>query len=155
MEPSKIGKLISPSGIPNIGTLTTKNIPLEDNTDRPLRKLYEGTFNFNVNFGLNTKNNLFYQSSGSCQLILPTFSTWKSTDDIYYYNILKDKGPMKRKVTFGQTVTTSSSNLLSRKLPKYQTRYQTRSNNSPEESLDDDNDDDDDNSNQGNNPPDH
>ncbi len=68
-------------------------------------------------------------------------------DDIYYYNLLRDKEPVKRKVTFGQTITILPSNLLSGKQPRYQTRYQTRSNNSPEESSDDDDDDDDNNNN--------
>ena len=44
-------------------------------------------------------------------------------DDVYYYNILKNKGPAKRKITFGQTITTPPSNLLSGKLLRYQTRY--------------------------------
>ncbi len=75
---------------------------------------------------------------------------WESTDDTYYYNLLRNKGPVKRKVTFGQTITTPPSNLLNRKQPRYQTRYQTRSNNSSEKSPDDDDDDDDDDNN---NPP--
>jgi len=58
---------------------------------------------------------------------------------------LKNKGPAKRKVTFGQNITTPPSDLLSGKQPRYQTRYQTRNNNSPEKSSDDDDDDDDDN----------
>ena len=74
-------------------------------------------------------------------------------DDAYYYNIFKNKGPARRKVTFGQTITTPSFNLLSGKLPRYQTRYQIRSNNSSEESPDNDDDDDDNDSNQGNNSP--
>ncbi len=49
-------------------------------------------------------------------------------------------------------ITTPPSNLLSEKLLRYQTRYQTRSNNSPEKSSDDDDDDDNNNSDQGNNP---
>ncbi len=71
-------------------------------------------------------------------------------DDVYYYNIFKNKGLAKRKVTFRQSITIPPSNLLSRRPLRYQTRYQTRSNNSPEESLDNDDDDDND-SDQGNN----
>ena len=145
----KTGKLISLSETSDIGTLITKNIPLEGNTDRPLRKLYEGISNFN--FRLNTENNPFYQPSESHVPVLPTFPTWESTDDVYYYNILKNKGSAKRKVTFGQTVTTPPFNLLSRKVPRYQTRYQTRSNNLSEESSDDDNNNN--NHDQENNPP--
>src|SRR6266540_4246581 len=63
--------------------------------------------------------------------ILPTFPTWESTDDTYYYNLLRNKGPAKRKVTFRQTITTPPSNLLSGGQTRYQTRYQTRNNNSP------------------------
>ena len=75
------------------------------------------------------------------------FPTWKSTDDIYYYNLLRNKEPAKRKVTFGQTITTPPSNLLSGNQQRYQIRSQTRNNNSPEESPDDDDDDDNDNDN--------
>src|SRR6266498_1363293 len=124
-------------------------MPLKDTMDRPLRNLYEETSN--LRFRLDIKDNLFQQSSNNRALILPTFSTWKSTDDAYYYNILKNKGLAKRKVTFRQIITTPPSNLLSGKQLRYQIRYQTRSNNSSEESPDDDDDDDDDDDN--NNPP--
>jgi len=114
-----------------------------------LRNLYKGTSN--LRFGPDIKDNPFQQLSGSRVPILPTFPTWESTDDVYYYNLFKNKGPAKRKVTFGQTITTLPSNLLSGKPPRYQTRYQTRSNNSSEK-LPDDNDDDDDDDNDDNNP---
>ncbi len=130
-------------------SLTTQKTPLEDTMDRLLRNLYEGISN--LRFRLDIEDNLFQQSSKGHKPVLPTFSTWKSMDYAYYYNILKNKGPAKRKVTFGQTITSQPSNTLSEKPSRYQTRYQTRTNNSPEESPDDDNDDDDD-SDQGNNP---
>jgi len=40
---------------------------------------------------------------------------WESTDDSFYYNILKNKNSKsaKRKVTFEQTLTTRSPNILS------------------------------------------
>ncbi len=126
-----------------------KYSPLKGNIDRSLRNLYEKTSN--LRFGLDIEENPFSLSGGSCVPVLPTFPTWESTDDIYSYNILKDKGSVKRKVTFRQTITTPPSNLLSRKLLRYQTRYQTRSNNSSEESPNDDDDNDDDDNNQGNN----
>ena len=125
----------------------------EDLLGKSLSNLYGGTST--IRFRPDTEDNPFCQLINQQVLILLTFPTWESTDDAYYYNILKNKGSVKRKITFGQTITTSPSNLLSRKSSKYQTRYQTRSNNSPEESSDDDNNDDDDNSDQGNNPPNH
>ena len=103
-----------------------------------------------LRFRPNREDNLFQSSNKDQVPILLTFSTQKTTDNIYYYNLLKNKRPAKRKVTFGQTITTPSSNLLSEKQLRYQTRYQTRSNNSSEKSPDDD--DDNDNSDQGNNP---
>ncbi len=110
-----------------------------------MKDIYEGTTN--LRFGSDRQKNLF--QSISRVPILPTFLTWESTDDLYYYNILKKKEELtRRKVTFGQTITTPPSNLLSRKNPRYQTRYQQRRDNSPEESPDDDDDDDD-----NNNPP--
>ncbi len=65
-------------------------------------------------------------------------------NDVYYYNILKnkDKRPAKRKITFEQTIIPQPFNILSGKLLRYQIRYRTRVNNSPEESLDNDDDDD-------------
>ena len=139
------GKLISPSETPNTESKTPKGENIEDLLDKLLSNLYGGIST--IRFKPNTEDNLFCQPTNNQVLILPTFPTWKLTDDIYYYNILKNKGLAKRKVTFGQTITTPPSNLLSRKQPRYQTRYQTRSNNSPEKSPNDDDDDDDDDNN--------
>ena len=129
-------------------TLTKKipqGIPLEELLDRPLKDPFEG--GSNLKFGPDRRNNQFNPITNYPPLL--TFLTWESTDDTYYYNLLRNKGPAKRKVTFRQTITTPPSNLLSGKQLRYQIRYQTRSNNSPEESPDDDDDDDDDD----NNPP--
>jgi len=144
-KPPDTGKLISPSGTPNTESQTPKGEDLEDlfEREKPLRNLYEGTST--LRFGPDSRNNQFDPITN--YLPLPTFPTWESTEDTYYYNLLRNKGPAKRKVTFGQTITTSPSNLLSRKQLRYQTRYQTRSNNSPEESPDDDDDDDDNDNN--------
>jgi len=120
---------------------------LEELLDKPLKNLFEGESN--LRFEPN-RENIQFDPITNYPLLL-TFPTWESTDDTYYYNLLKNKRFAKRKVTFGQTITTPPSNLLSGKQPRYQTRYQTRSNNSPEESPDDDDDDDDDN----NPPPNH
>ena len=106
-----------------------------------------------LRFGPDREKNLFVKPLSERTPILPTFSNWESTDNIYYYNLL-NKGSAKRKVTFRQSIITLSSNLLSKKLLRYQIRYQTRSNNSSEKSPDDDDDDpddDDNNNNQGNN----
>jgi len=52
-------------------------------------------------------NNLFKESSNRYKPITTIFSlsffTWTSTDDLFYYNFVKnkDKGSAKRKVTFG------------------------------------------------------
>ncbi len=119
-------------------------MPLENTMDRPWRNLYEDISN--LRFRINIEDNPFQLLSGGHNPILPTFPMWESIDDVYYYNILKNKGLVKRKVTFRQSITIPSSNLLSGRLPSYQTRYQTRSNNSPEESSDDDDDDNDNNS---------
>ena len=141
-KPLDTGKLISPPGTPNTESQTPKGEDLEDllrshpPSEKPLKDIYEGTTN--LRFGSDRQKNLF--QSISRVPILPTFPTWESTDNLYYYNILKKKEePAKRKVTFGQTITTPPSNLLSGNQSRYQTRYQTRSNNSPEESPDDDN----------------
>jgi len=96
-------------------------IPLEDLLNKLPRKPYEVLSNFR--FGPNIKDNPFSKPGGGHTPVLLTFPTWESTDDVYYYNILKNKGLTKRKVTFGHTITTSPSNLLSGKLPRYQTRY--------------------------------
>ena len=128
-----------------MGTLITsqitKSTPLEDTSNRLLRNWYEETSN--LRFRIDIEDNPFSQPRGTHIPILPTFLTWESTDDVYYYNIFnKGKGPAKRKVTFGQTITTQPSNILSEKLSRYPTRSQTRTNNSPEESSDDNDDDD-------------
>ena len=114
---SVTGKLISPLETSDTGTNT---IP-KGNTDRPLRDLYEGTSNFR--FRPDFRDNPFDQPNRNQVPILSTFPTWESTDDVYYYNILKNKGPAKRKVTFEQTITILPSNLLSEKQLRYQTRY--------------------------------
>ncbi len=148
-KPSDTGKLINPLETPNTESQTPKEKDLENllrkesSSERPLRNLYEGTSN--LRFGPDKKENPFSRPLSEQILVLPTFPTWESTDDTYYYNLLNRKEPAKRKVTFGQTITTPPSNLLSGKQPRYQTRYQTRSNNSPEESPDDNDDNDDDN----------
>src|SRR6266545_3851421 len=138
------GKLISPLGTPNTESQTPKGEELKDllkeypPPDRPLKDPFVGTFN--LRFGPNSLRPLSERIP-----VLPTFPTWESTDDTYYYNLLKNKGPGKRKVTFGQTITTPPSNLLSGGQTRYQTRYQTRRGNSPEESSDDDDSSDNDN----------
>ncbi len=143
------GRLISLSRIPNKKQKIPVRILLENLLDKPLRNPYEGTSN--LRFEPDPEENPFWSSSKDWVPILPTFFTWKSTNDIYTYNILKDKGPAKRKVTFGQTITTPPSNLLSGKQLRYQTRYQTRSNNSSKELPNDDDDDDDNDDNNNNN----
>src|SRR6266540_1193071 len=154
-KPPDTGKLISPSGTPNTEFQTPKGEDIEDllrnelPSEKPLLDLFEGTSN--LRFGPNREENLFSRPLSERIPILPTFPTWESTDDTYYYNLLRNKELARRKVTFGQTITTPPSNLLSGKQPRYQTRYQTRSNNSSEKSPDDDDDDDDDN----NPPPNH
>src|SRR6266542_916973 len=138
------GKLISPPGTPNTESQTPKGDELEDflknypPPDSPLKDPFVGTSN--LRFGPDPLRPLTERIP-----ILPTFPIWESTDDTYYYNLLRNKGSGKRKVTFGQTITTPPSNLLSGKQPRYQTRYQTRNNNSPEESPEDDDDDNDNN----------
>jgi len=64
-----------------------------------LRSLYEGTSN--LRFGLDREENPFSRPLSERIPVLLTFPTWESIDDTYYYNLLKDKGPVKRKVTFG------------------------------------------------------
>ena len=149
-KPLDTGKLISPPGTPNTESQTPKGENLEGilknylPPDRPLEDLFIGTSD--LRFGPNREEDLIRPLSERIP-ILPTFSTWESTDDTYYYNLLKNRGLGKRKVTFGQTITTPPSNLLSGKQLRYQTRYQTRSNNSPEESPNDDDDNDDNDNN--------
>ena len=141
-KPPDVEKLISPPGTPI--PETPKGDEVEDliknypPSDKPLRDPFVGTSN--LRFGPDPLRPLSERIP-----ILPIFPTWESTDDTYYYNLLRNKGPGKRKVTLGQTITTPPSNLLSGGQTRYQTRYQTRNNNSPEESPDDDDDDDDNN----------
>ncbi len=155
-KPSNTGKLISPSETPNTESQTPKGENIEDlldkvsHRDKPLKDLYEGISN--LRFGPDREKNPFSKLLREWISILLTFPTWESINDTYYYNFLNRKEPAKRKVIFGQTITTPPSNLLSGKQPRYQTRYQTRSNNSPEESPDDE-DDDDDNDDNNNSPP--
>src|SRR6266498_3692748 len=150
-KPPDTEKLISPSGTPNTESQIPKGEDLEDflrnepPPEKPLTNLFEGTSN--LRFRPNREDDLFVKPLSERIPILPTFPTWESADDTYYYNLLRNKGPAKRKVTFGQTITTPLSNLLSGGQTRYQTRYQTRNNNSPEESPDDDDDDDDDDNN--------
>src|SRR6266511_1216002 len=138
------GTLISPPGTPNTESQTPRGDELEDllknypPPEVPLKDPFVGTSN--LRFRPDREQPLSERIP-----ILPIFLTWESTDDTYYYNLLKNKGPAKRKVTFGQTIMTPPSNLLSGGQTRYQTRYQTRNNNSPEESPDDDDDDDNDN----------
>jgi len=44
------------------------------------------------------------------------FLIWITMDDTFYYNFIKnkDKGSVKRNVTFGQTLITQSPNILSK-----------------------------------------
>jgi len=89
-----------------------KSYPLPE---KLLKDLFKGTFN--LRFGPDREENPF--QSTSRVLILPTFPTWESTDNLYYYNIFNRKELVKRKVTFEQTITTPPSNLLSEKQPRY------------------------------------
>src|SRR6266542_4321391 len=138
-KPPDTGKLISLPGTPNTEPQTPKGDELEDllkdypPPDNPLKDPFVGTSN--LRFGSDSLRPLSERIP-----VLPTFPTWESTDDTYYYNLLRNKGPGKRKVTFERTITTPSSNLLSGGQTRYQTRYQTRRDNSPEESPDDDDD---------------
>ncbi len=153
-KPLDTGKLISPPKTSNTESQTPKGEELEDllknysPSERPLKDLYERTSN--LIFGPNREEDPFSRPLSERIPILSTFPTWELTDDTYYYNLLRNKGSGKRKFTFGRTITIPPSNLLSGKQLRYQTRYQTRSNNSPEESPDNDDDDDDDDNN---NPP--
>jgi len=80
-----------------------------------LRNLYEGTSN--LRFRPDREENPFNPIINYPSLL--TFPIWESTDDTYYYNLLKNKGLAKRKVIFGQTITIPPSNLLSGKLLRY------------------------------------
>ncbi len=79
--------------------------------EKLLNKPYESTSN--LRFRPDKEENPFQSTSQI--IVLSTFPTWESTDDTYYYNILKNKESAKRKVTFGQMITTPPSNLLSGK----------------------------------------
>src|SRR6266498_5581474 len=119
-------KLISPPGTPNTETQTPKGEEVENllrSYPPPEKPLNKGIST--LRFGPDRQENPF--PSTSQVPVLPTFPTWESTDDLYYYNILNRKEPAKRKVTFGQTITNLPSN-LSGKQPRYQIRLQTRSN---------------------------
>src|SRR6266540_3913517 len=111
-KPPDTGKLISPSGTPNTESQTPRGDEIEDllknypPPEVPLKNPFAGTSN--LRFGPDPLELLSERIP-----ILPTFPTWESTDDTYYYNLLRNKGLAKRKVTFGQTITTSPSNLLS------------------------------------------
>src|SRR6266511_2065429 len=136
-KPPDTSKLISHPGTPNTESQTPKRDEVEDllknypPPDEPLKNPFVGTSN--LRFGPDPLRPLSERIP-----ILPTFPTWESTNDTYYYNLLRNKRPGKRKVTFGQTITTPLSNLLSGGQTRYQIRYQTRRDNSPEESSDDD-----------------
>ena len=112
-----IEKLISLSRTPNSGIIITnkitKKIPETTTPDKSLRNIYEGTTTFR--FGSNIENNPFRKPNGSSQPVVPTFPMWTSTDDTFYYNFIKNKnkGPAKRKVTFGQTLITQLPSILS------------------------------------------
>ncbi len=120
---SNTGRLISPPGtpVPTSQILKVENIedllktPLDN--EKPLRDLYIGTSN--LRFGPDRKENPFILKPINWIPVLPTFPMWESTEDVYYYNLLKDKRPVKRKVTFEQIITTPPSNLLSGKQLKY------------------------------------
>ena len=102
-KPSDTGKLINPLETPNTESQTPKEKDLENllrkesSSERPLRNLYEGTSN--LRFGPDKKENPFSRPLSEQILVLPTFPTWESTDDTYYYNLLNRKEPAKRKVT--------------------------------------------------------
>ena len=118
--PLVTGKLISPPKTPDTGTLLSENkIPkeedIEDLLNKPSDNIYGGIST--LRFRSNREDNPF-QSSNQVP-VLPTFPTWESTDDTYCYNLLKNKGSAKKKVTFGQTITTLPSNLLSEKQLRY------------------------------------
>ena len=152
-------KLISPPRTPNSDIIIASNMIKETSEtsetttlDRSYYDIYESTTI--IRFEPDSKNNPFKEPSKN-KLIVPTFLTRSSTDDTFYYNLIKnkDKGLAKRKVTFRQILTTQSSSILSGQEKsglRYRTRYNTRSNNLPEELSDDNNNNDD--NDQGNNP---
>ena len=70
-----VGKLISLLGTSDMRSIivpnkTTKDIPLETTTDRPLRSLYEGTST--LRFGPDIEDNPFCQSSGGHKPVVST-----------------------------------------------------------------------------------
>jgi len=113
-----MGKLISPPKTPDTRTPLSENKTPKGEDIEDLLNKSPNNINgeiFTLRFRPNREDNPFQSSSRNQVFILPTFSTWKATDNIYYYNFLKNKGPVKRKVTFGQTITIPPSNLLSEK----------------------------------------
>ena len=103
-------KFISPSKTPDIDSIIVTSKTIKDTPDKLLRNIYKGTFT--LRFRQNIEDNPFRSSVKDP--VLPTFPTWTSIDDTFYYNFLnKDKGLAKRKVTFGQTLTTKSPSILS------------------------------------------
>src|SRR6266540_3960774 len=118
-KPPDTGKLISPPRTPNTESQTPRGDELEDllknhpPSEVPLKDPFAGTSN--LRFGPDREEESVIKLLSGRIPIIPTFPTWESTDDTYYYNLLRNKGPAKRKVTFGQTITTPPSNLLSGK----------------------------------------
>src|SRR6266542_1735388 len=92
-KPPDTGKLISPPGTLDTGTLTTitpirktpQGIPLEKLLNRLLKDLFEG--GSNLRFGSDRRNNQFDPITNYLPLL--TFPTWKLTNDTYYYNLLR------------------------------------------------------------------
>src|SRR6266542_1818212 len=91
-KPSDTGKLISPLGTPNNESQILKGEDLEDllrseyPLSEPLKDPFIGTSS--LRFGPDPLIPLTERIP-----ILPTFPTWESTDELYYYNLLKNKGP--------------------------------------------------------------
>src|SRR6266498_60772 len=90
-KPPDTGNLISPPGTPNNESKIPKGDELEDllknypPPDSPLKDPFIGTSS--LRFGPNPLRPLTERIP-----ILPTFPTWESTDELYYYNLLKNKG---------------------------------------------------------------
>ncbi len=94
-------KLISSLGTPNSGIIiTNKTIRKTSETSKSEYNIYENTTT--IRFGSKDLDNPFNQPSGSSKPVVPTFFTWTSMDNTFYYNFIKnkDKGLIKRKVTF-------------------------------------------------------
>ncbi len=109
-------KLISFSGTPNSGIITittTKETSKTTISDNNLIRIPDLIIRYHTSlrFGLDRLKNLFTELSSSNKLIIiifpSSFPTWTSTDDPFYYNLIKNKnkGPVKKKVTFKQTLT--------------------------------------------------